>query len=142
MSALQRENALVSIILRSSLSFGHHHLNPKQFTHIDPFSDPVGTYRSFIRAVLATAAFRCWVGLSTSPMNLCVSDQTECQYLILFFSGWATAVCLISDKVHHVGVQPTILTVYVLPAESFPVVSYAVSNRAQPGYCARFRYLL
>ncbi|KAF8342989.1 Bestrophin, RFP-TM, chloride channel-domain-containing protein [Cantharellus anzutake] len=78
-----------------------------QFVQVDPFHSPVGTFRSLVNALLATAVFRCW-------------------YLILFFSGWAAAVCLISQKVHHLGIQSTMLT--VLGTVLGFVISYRTSS--------------
>ncbi|CAE7094371.1 unnamed protein product [Rhizoctonia solani] len=60
---------------------------------IDPFAHPTRFFPSLFNAILATALFRCW-------------------HLILFFGGWATCVCLISAKVHNLGIQPTLLTVF------------------------------
>ncbi|KDN46881.1 hypothetical protein RSAG8_03958, partial [Rhizoctonia solani AG-8 WAC10335] len=60
---------------------------------IDPFAHPTRFFPSLFNAILATALFRCW-------------------NLILFFGGWATCVCVISAKVHNLGIQPTLLTVF------------------------------
>ncbi|CAE6464361.1 unnamed protein product [Rhizoctonia solani] len=60
---------------------------------IDPFSHPARFFPSLFNAILATALFRCW-------------------NLILLFGGWAACVCLISAKVHNLGIQPTLLTVF------------------------------
>ncbi|KAG8905444.1 hypothetical protein FRB99_008941 [Tulasnella sp. 403] len=67
-----------------------HHLTS---TNVDPFNHSEDFAHGLLNAILATALFRCW-------------------HLILFFSGWATAICLISDKVHNLSVQTTILTVF------------------------------
>ncbi|KAI0031895.1 Bestrophin, RFP-TM, chloride channel-domain-containing protein, partial [Vararia minispora EC-137] len=58
----------------------------------DPFNRGSSFWPTFIHAVLATAVFRCW-------------------HLLLFFSGWATAVSIISNNVHSLAIQPTLLTV-------------------------------
>ncbi|KAH7338334.1 Bestrophin, RFP-TM, chloride channel-domain-containing protein [Rhizoctonia solani] len=60
---------------------------------IDPFSHPARFFPTLFNAILATALFRCW-------------------NLILFFAGWATCVCLISAKVHNLGISSTLLTVF------------------------------
>ncbi|CAE6443349.1 unnamed protein product [Rhizoctonia solani] len=60
---------------------------------IDPFAHPTRFFPSLFNAILATALFRCW-------------------NLILFFAGWATCVCLISAKVHNLGISSTLLTVF------------------------------
>ncbi|CAE6527825.1 unnamed protein product [Rhizoctonia solani] len=60
---------------------------------IDPFANPTRFFPSLFNAILATALFRCW-------------------NLILLFGGWATCVCVISAKVHNLGIQPTLLTVF------------------------------
>ncbi|CAE6377934.1 unnamed protein product [Rhizoctonia solani] len=60
---------------------------------IDPFGHPAKFFPTLFNAILATALFRCW-------------------NLILFFGGWATCVCLISAKVHNLGISATLLTVF------------------------------
>ncbi|KAI0746688.1 Bestrophin, RFP-TM, chloride channel-domain-containing protein [Daedaleopsis nitida] len=64
------------------------------FYSADPFSSNrnAGSLHRFVSAVLATAVFRCWP-------------------LLLFFSGWATAVSVINHSVHNLTIQPTLLTV-------------------------------
>ncbi|TBU31498.1 Bestrophin, RFP-TM, chloride channel-domain-containing protein [Dichomitus squalens] len=61
---------------------------------VDPFapSSGGGAFRRLLSAVLATAVFRCWP-------------------LLLFFSGWAVAVTVISHSVHSLAISPTLLTV-------------------------------
>ncbi|KAI1798289.1 Bestrophin, RFP-TM, chloride channel-domain-containing protein [Ganoderma leucocontextum] len=61
---------------------------------VDPFSQSHDSrsLKRFVGAVLATALFRCWP-------------------LLLFFTGWATAVSVISHSVHSLAIQPTLLTV-------------------------------
>lgn len=59
----------------------------------DPFVQGGGFTSSFLNALVATALFRCW-------------------HLILFFSGWATAVCLISDNIYNLSIQTTLITVF------------------------------
>ena len=61
---------------------------------VDPFSPGRGGggLHRFVSAVLATALFRCWP-------------------LLLFYSGWATAVAVISHSVKPLTIQPTLLTV-------------------------------
>ncbi|KAF8593802.1 UPF0187-domain-containing protein, partial [Ceratobasidium sp. AG-I] len=49
-------------------------------------------FSTLLDEILATALFRCW-------------------NLILFFTGWAACVCLITDKIHDLSIQPTLLTV-------------------------------
>jgi putative membrane protein len=69
---------------------------------IDPFTGRGrGFWSSLISAVLATALFRCW-------------------HILLFFSGWATMITLISKYVHPLVVQPTLLTVLVSVVASKP----------------------
>ena len=60
----------------------------------DPFdsSRKKGTLHRFMSAALATAVFRCWP-------------------LLVFFSGWATAITIINHNVHSLIIQPTLLTV-------------------------------
>ncbi|CAE6426976.1 unnamed protein product [Rhizoctonia solani] len=60
---------------------------------IDPFAHPAKFFPSLFNAILATALFRCW-------------------NLILFFAGWATCICLISDNVRDLGIASTLLTVF------------------------------
>ena len=60
---------------------------------VDPFAPAHGGgLHRFVSAVLATAVFRCWP-------------------LLLFYSGWATAVAVISHTVKPLTIQPTLLTV-------------------------------
>ncbi|KZT64724.1 UPF0187-domain-containing protein [Daedalea quercina L-15889] len=60
---------------------------------VDPFTHvPGGFWSRLINAVTATAVIRCWP-------------------LLVFFTGWATAICLISHYVHNIGIQSTLLTV-------------------------------
>lgn len=62
---------------------------------VDPFAQGHSQRNSiekFAAAVLATAVFRCWP-------------------LLLFFTGWATAVSVISHTTHSLAIQPTLLTV-------------------------------
>jgi hypothetical protein len=62
---------------------------------IDPFTGRGrGFWSSLISAVLATALFRCW-------------------HILLFFTGWATAITVISKYVHTLAIQSTLLTVLV-----------------------------
>ena len=62
---------------------------------VDPFTGRGrGFWSSLISALLATALFRCW-------------------HILLFFSGWATMVTLISEYVRPLTFQPTLLTVLV-----------------------------
>jgi len=62
---------------------------------IDPFTGRGrGFWSSLISALLATALFRCW-------------------HILLFFSGWGAMVTLISQYVHPLAIQPTLLTVLV-----------------------------
>ncbi|KIO32652.1 hypothetical protein M407DRAFT_66439, partial [Tulasnella calospora MUT 4182] len=58
----------------------------------DPFSNKSGI-SSLFSAILATTLFRCW-------------------HIILFFSGWATMVALISDKVRVLSLPSTLITVF------------------------------
>ncbi|EPQ51232.1 UPF0187-domain-containing protein [Gloeophyllum trabeum ATCC 11539] len=68
------------------------------FTHhkvpdaVDPFGARKNPWHSGVDALLATALFRCW-------------------HILLFFTGWATAVTLISKYVTSLGIQSTLLTV-------------------------------
>ena len=62
---------------------------------VDPFAPSAGgssAVKRLVSAVLATAVFRCWP-------------------LLLFFTGWAAAVSVISHSVHNLAIQPTLLTV-------------------------------
>lgn len=59
----------------------------------DPFVQGGSFTSSFLNALVATALFRCW-------------------HLILFFSGWAAAVCLISDHIYNLSIQTTLITVF------------------------------
>ncbi|KAG8935164.1 hypothetical protein FRC01_007397 [Tulasnella sp. 417] len=59
----------------------------------DPFVQGGSFTSSFLNALVATALFRCW-------------------HLILFFSAWATAVCLISDNIYNLSIQTTLITVF------------------------------
>ncbi|KAM5531168.1 hypothetical protein V8D89_014200 [Ganoderma adspersum] len=61
---------------------------------VDPFAghSTRSALGRFVAAVLATAVFRCWP-------------------LLLFFTGWATAVSVISHTTHSLVIQPTLLTV-------------------------------
>ena len=62
---------------------------------IDPFTGRGrGFWSSLISALLATALFRCW-------------------HILLFFSGWAAMVTLVSQYAHPLAIQPTLLTVFV-----------------------------
>ena len=62
---------------------------------VDPFTGRGRGFRSsLISALLATALFRCW-------------------HILLFFTGWATMVTLISHYVYKLSIQPTLLTVLV-----------------------------
>ncbi|KAG9093797.1 hypothetical protein FS749_013722, partial [Ceratobasidium sp. UAMH 11750] len=74
---------------------------------IDPFAHPARFFPTLLNAVLATALFRCW-------------------NLILLFTGWAACVCLITDKVHDLSIQPTLLT--VLGTVLGFVISYRTSS--------------
>ncbi|KAG9098537.1 hypothetical protein FRC06_006244 [Ceratobasidium sp. 370] len=74
---------------------------------IDPFAHPTRFFPTLLNAVLATALFRCW-------------------NLILLFTGWAACVCLITDKVHDLSIQPTLLT--VLGTVLGFVISYRTSS--------------
>jgi hypothetical protein len=65
----------------------------KRSLHIpDPFSQPLGA--SLVDALLATALFRCW-------------------YILVFFTGWATLVALVSIHVKSLAINPVLLTVCV-----------------------------
>ena len=60
---------------------------------IDPFTGRGrGFWSSLVSALLATALFRCW-------------------HILLFFSGWAAMVSLISEFVYSLSFPPTLLTV-------------------------------
>lgn len=62
---------------------------------IDPFTGRGrGFWSSLISALLATALFRCW-------------------HILLFFTGWAAMVALVSEFVKPLTFQPTLLTVLV-----------------------------
>ena len=67
-------------------------INEVHYTHLRP--DPFSKKRSFASAILATAVFRCW-------------------HILLFFGAWSTAICLISNYLVDLGIQSTLLTVYV-----------------------------
>jgi ion channel-forming bestrophin family protein len=60
----------------------------------DPFVHDRTTGLHFWHAVLATALFRCW-------------------HILIFFAAWSTAICVISGKVHSLGIANTLLTVSV-----------------------------
>ena len=53
-----------------------------------------GFWVSLISAFLATVLFKCW-------------------HILLFFSGWGAMVTLISQFVHPLTIQPTLLNVSV-----------------------------
>ncbi|KIK93068.1 hypothetical protein PAXRUDRAFT_26471 [Paxillus rubicundulus Ve08.2h10] len=60
----------------------------------DPFELlPGSQWSSFTNALLATALFRCW-------------------HILIFFAMWSTMVCLVSDHVHSLAIQPTLITVF------------------------------
>ncbi|KAL6300331.1 UPF0187-domain-containing protein [Sparassis latifolia] len=60
---------------------------------VDPFAAKRGgVFWQFLNALSATAIVRCWP-------------------LLVFFTGWATAISCISHFVHNVGIQSTLLTV-------------------------------
>ncbi|PCH37039.1 UPF0187-domain-containing protein [Wolfiporia cocos MD-104 SS10] len=60
---------------------------------IDPFAPTRGGFFSqLINAISATALIRCWP-------------------LLVFFSAWSTAICVISHNVYNLGIQSTLLTV-------------------------------
>ena len=62
---------------------------------VDPFTGRGrGFWSSLISALLATALFRCW-------------------HILLFFTGWATMITLISKYVHTLAIGSTLLTVLV-----------------------------
>ncbi|EJD41899.1 UPF0187-domain-containing protein [Auricularia subglabra TFB-10046 SS5] len=65
------------------------------FVHpvLSPYSSKTHFVPSLANAVLATALFRCW-------------------HIILFFSGWAACVTLITRYVHDVSFQSTLLNVF------------------------------
>ncbi|KAF9508535.1 hypothetical protein BS47DRAFT_1397754 [Hydnum rufescens UP504] len=84
------------------------HATDDYFVHaVDPFSAPDGFFLSLLRAVLATALFRCWP-------------------VILFFTAWAAAICAIASKGRDVVIQPTLLT--VLGTVLGFVISYRTSS--------------
>ncbi|KAG8953192.1 hypothetical protein FRC03_011889, partial [Tulasnella sp. 419] len=60
---------------------------------VDPFSQQGHFWTGLMNALLATALFRCW-------------------HIILFFTAWAAAICLISDLVRDLGIQSTLITVF------------------------------
>ncbi|KZV80111.1 UPF0187-domain-containing protein, partial [Exidia glandulosa HHB12029] len=60
---------------------------------LSPYSSQTHFVPSFANAVLATALFRCW-------------------HIILFFSAWAACVTLISNFVHDISFQSTLLNVF------------------------------
>ena len=62
------------------------------FPSIDPFGPRKKLIPSITEALLATALFRCW-------------------HILIFFAGWSTAICVISDRVYDLGIQSTLLTV-------------------------------
>lgn len=65
------------------------------FVHpvLSPYSSQTHFVPSLTNAVLATALFRCW-------------------HIILFFSAWAAGVALISNFVHDISFQSTLLNVF------------------------------
>ncbi|KAG8984482.1 hypothetical protein FRB94_009970 [Tulasnella sp. JGI-2019a] len=62
-------------------------------TTVDPFTQSSGLSSGLLNAIFATALFRCW-------------------HLILFFTGWATMVVLVSEHVHNLSFASTLLTVF------------------------------
>ncbi len=72
--------------------YASQNLGASNYFSVDPFSDPVKFFPSLTNALLATALFRCW-------------------HILVFFSAWATAVCIISNSVYDLSIQPTLLTV-------------------------------
>lgn len=61
----------------------------------DPFNPiprSAGHLARLANAVTATAIVKCWP-------------------LLVFFSGWATMVSIVSHNVHDLGIQSTLLTV-------------------------------
>ncbi|CCM03451.1 uncharacterized protein FIBRA_05584 [Fibroporia radiculosa] len=60
---------------------------------VDPFSHSRGGFwTQLFNALSATALVRCWP-------------------LLVFFSAWATAICVISHTTHNLGIESTLLTV-------------------------------
>lgn len=59
---------------------------------IDPFGPPTKFFPSLMKALLATALFRCW-------------------HILIFFAAWSTAVSVISNNIRSLAIQPTLLTV-------------------------------
>lgn len=59
----------------------------------DPDANAPSAWSSFLHAALATALFRCW-------------------HILIFFGAWSTAICVISNNVHSLALQPTLITVY------------------------------
>ncbi|EGO19799.1 hypothetical protein SERLADRAFT_453125 [Serpula lacrymans var. lacrymans S7.9] len=59
----------------------------------DPFAPRRSLWVSFSNAILATALFRCW-------------------HILIFFGAWSTAVCVISNNVYSLAIQPTLITVF------------------------------
>ncbi|KAG8981412.1 hypothetical protein FRB93_008695 [Tulasnella sp. JGI-2019a] len=92
----------LKVLLANDMSFsqhppGHlenhlrrHHINRAK---IDPFLHPESADYSLFHAILATALFRCC-------------------HLIIFFTGWATMVVLITVHVHDLTFPSTLLTVF------------------------------
>jgi hypothetical protein len=74
--------------------FGDQYLQSNHFSAhaVDPFSSPRSFVSSMAQALLATAFFRCW-------------------HLLIFFTAWAAAICLIIVNVRDVSIRPTLLTV-------------------------------
>lgn len=60
--------------------------------NVDGSSSSGGVLKSLFRATLATAVFRCW-------------------HILIFFTAWGTAITVIDNKVHKLGIQSTLLTV-------------------------------
>ncbi|KAH7890240.1 Bestrophin, RFP-TM, chloride channel-domain-containing protein [Phlebopus sp. FC_14] len=54
---------------------------------------PRSPFGSFVHAVLATAIFRCW-------------------HILIFFGAWSTMVCIVSNNVRSLAIQPTLITVF------------------------------
>ncbi|KAG8968575.1 hypothetical protein FRC05_001500 [Tulasnella sp. 425] len=75
----------------------------------DPFVQGGGFTSSFLNALVATALFRCW-------------------HLILFFSAWAAAVCLISDHIYNLSIQTTLITVFGT------VLGFVISTRTSSSF--------
>lgn len=81
---LQRERSFMMYVQQQSNHFGGG-------IH-EVIATPKHFFSNLWTAILATAIFRCW-------------------HILLFYTCWATAITLINEKIRHLTMQTTLLTV-------------------------------